>query len=140
MEFNIFKMKNYDNINIDELQTKIAQIEIENKKLKDKNKEIKQYSEEIVKRIKNESKDCEYLIDKRMISSILFKYFVRYTNNSIKYSLLETLANFMNYNNDERYQLGLSNKSNDIQIGSKNNNKDKLKKIGDELYDFITNS
>ena len=102
MEFNIFKMKNYDNINIDELQTKIVQIEIENKKLKEKNKEIKQYSEEIVKRIKNESKDCEYLIDKRMISSILFKYFVRYTNNSIKYSLLETLANLMNYNNDKK--------------------------------------
>ena len=40
----------------------------------------------------------------------------------------------------KRYQLGLSSKSNDIQIGSKNNNKDKLKKIGDELYDFITNS
>ena len=95
MEFIIFKMKNYDNINIDELQTKIVQIEIENKKLKDKNKEIN--SEEIVKRIKNESKDCEYLIDKRKISSILFKYFVRYTNNSIKYSLLETLANLMNY-------------------------------------------
>ena len=140
MEFNIFKMKNYDNINIDELQTKIVQIEIENKKLKEKNKEIKQYSEEIVKRIKNESKDCEYLIDKRMISSILFKYFDPYTNNSIKYSLLETLANFMNYNNDERYQLGLSSKSNDIQIGSKNNNKDKSQKIGDELYDFVTDS
>ena len=75
-----------------------------------------------------------------MISSILFKYFDPYTNNSIKNSLLETLANFMNYNNDERYQLGLSSKSNDILVGSKNNNKDKLKKIGDELYDFITNS
>ena len=36
MEFNIFKMKNYDNINIDELQTKIVQIEIENKKLREK--------------------------------------------------------------------------------------------------------
>ena len=58
-----------------------------------------------------------------MISSILFKYFAPYTNNSIKYSLLETLANLMNYNND-KYQLGLSSKSNDIQIGSKNNNKD----------------
>ena len=139
MEFNIFKMKN-DNINIDELQTKIVQIEIENKKLKEKNKEIKQYSEEIVKRIKNESKDCEYIIDKRMISSILFKYFAPYTNNSIKYSLLETLANLMNYNNDKKYQLCLSSKSNDIQIGSKNNKKDKLQKIVDELYDFITDS
>ena len=131
---------NNQNINIDELQSKITQIEIENKKLKDKNQEMKKYSEEIVKRIKIESKDSEYLIDKRMISSILFKYFDPYTNNSIKNSLLETLANFMNYNNDERYQLGLSSKSNDILVGSKNNNKDKLKKIGDELYDFITNS
>ena len=34
----------------------------------------------------------------------------------------------MNYNNDERYKLGLSNKSNDILVGSKNNNIDKFKK------------
>ena len=34
----------------------------------------------------------------------------------------------MNYNNDERYQLVLSSKSNEILACSKNNNKDKLKK------------
>ena len=75
-----------------------------------------------------------------MISSILFKYFSPNTSYQIKESLLETLANFMNYNSKERKELGLSEKTNDIQVGTKNNNKDKLSQLGDELYDFITNA
>ncbi len=75
-----------------------------------------------------------------MISSILFKYFNPNISYQIKESLLETLANFMNYNSNERKELGLKEKSNDIQIGTKNNNKDKLSQFGDELYNFITNA
>jgi hypothetical protein len=46
----------------------------------------------------------------------------------------------MNYNSNERKELGLSEKTNDIQVGTKNNNKDKLSQLGDELYNFITNA
>ena len=127
---------------VESLEAQVTSLEIENKNLKEQKNKLKQYSEEIVKKIQNDYQQSEYLIDKRMISSILFKYFDPYTNSSIKYSLLETLANFMNYSNDERKQLGLSTRSsNDIEVGkSSNDDKDKLKKLGEELYDFILNS
>lgn len=127
---------------VESLEAQVTSLEIENKNLKEQKNKLKKYSEEIVKKIQNDYQQSEYLIDKRMISSILFKYFDPYTNSSIKYSLLETLANFMNYSNDERKQLGLSTRSsNDIEIGkASNDDKDKLKKLGEELYDFILNS
>ena len=127
---------------IEELEAKLTSIEIENKNLTEQKNKLKQYSEEIVKKIQHDYQENEFLIDKRMISSILFKYFDPYTNSSIKSSLLETLANFMNYTNDERRKLGLSMKSGtDIEVGKQvNDDRDKLKKLGDELYDFILNS
>lgn len=128
--------------NIEELEAKLTSIEIENKNLTEQKNKLKQYSEEIVKKIQHDYQENEFLIDKRMISSILFKYFDPYTNSSIKNSLLETLANFMNYTNDERRKLGLSLKSGtDVEVGKQvNDDRDKLKKLGDELYDFILNS
>ncbi len=128
------------NKKLETLENSLTQLEIENKSLKEQNLKLKDYSNQIVQKIKNESKENEFLIDKRMISSILFKYFNPTTSYQIKESLLETLANFMNYNSKERKELGLSEKTNDIQVGTKNNNKDKLSQLGDELYDFITNA
>ena len=125
---------------LEEVERKLTEVEIENKSLKEQKIKLKEYSEEIVKRVQHDYKENEFLIDKRMISSILFKYFDPYTNTNIKYSLLETLANFMDYTNDERKQLGLSMKSGNEETLGKSNNKDKLKKLGEELYDFITNS
>ena len=140
-------LENNNNINnidlnkkLETLENTLTQLEIENKSIKEQNLKLKDYSNQIVQKIKNESKENEFLIDKRMISSILFKYFSPNTSYQIKESLLETLANFMNYSSNERKELGLSEKTNDIQVGTKNNNKDKLSQLGDELYDFITNA
>ena len=76
--------------------------------------------------------ECDYTEDKDTP--------VEFWSDLVKESLLETLANFMNYSSNERKELGLSEKTNDIQVGTKNNNKDKLSQLGDELYDFITNA
>ena len=73
-----------------------------------------------------------------MISNIIIKYFDPSTNDKIKLALLDTLANFMGYSNDERRKLGLH--TNNINIPVKNNNDDKLKDLSNELYDFILNA
>ena len=78
-----------------------------------------------------------------MISSMILKYFDPSTPNSIKNSLLETIANFLEYSDKEREQIGLSTKSennNDNSKSSGNNFSDKLSKIGNNLYNFITNA
>ena len=100
---------------------------------------MKKYSEEILIKVKNDLKDTEFLIDKRMISNILIKYFDPYTDGKIRMALLDTLANFMGYNNDERRKIGLQ--VNTVNIPTKSSNSaDKLKDLSNELYDFILNA
>ena len=50
-------------------------LEIENKHLKGQKDKMKKYSEEILIKVKNDLKDIDFVIDKRMISNILLKYF-----------------------------------------------------------------
>ena len=78
-----------------------------------------------------------------MISSMLLKYFNPSTPSSIKSSLIETIANFLEYTDEEREQIGLPSKSGNNNDNSKTeggNLSDHLTKLGNNLYNFITNS
>jgi chromosome segregation ATPase len=128
---------NISNTKIDELEKNVLALEIENKNLKEQKDKMKKYSEEILIKVKNDLKDTEFLIDKRMISNILLKYFDKSMNDKLKVALLDTLANFMGYNNDERRKIGL-NPQNNLPTTTTNQD-DKLKSLSDELYNFILN-
>ena len=56
-----------------ELNDRLSNLEAENLKLKEKKLEIKKHAEEVLIKVRNDLKDTEYLIDKRIISSFLFK-------------------------------------------------------------------
>ena len=127
------------NNKFEELDKQITDLELENKYLKEQKDKMKKYSEEILLKVKNDLKDTEFLIDKRMISNILIKYFDKNTNDKIKSALLDTLANFMGFNNEERAQLGLYY-NNSAGVNNENNKNDKLKDLSDELYNFILNA
>ena len=127
------------NNKFEELDKQITDLELENKYLKEQKDKMKKYSEEILLKVKNDLKDTEFLIDKRMISNILIKYFDKNTNDKIKSALLDTLANFMGFNNEERAQLGLYY-NNSACVNNENNKNDKLKDLSDELYNFILNA
>ena len=97
----------------------------------------------MVSKLQNENKNYEKVVDKTMISSMLITYFKPSTPSSIKKSLLETIANFLEYTDEERESIGLPSKSgnnNDNSKSSGNNLSDQLSKIGNNLYNFITNS
>ena len=127
------------NNKFEELDKQITDLELENKYLKEQKDKMKKYSEEILLKVKNDLKDTEFLIDKRMISNILIKYFDKNTNDKIKSALLDTLANFMGFNNEERAQLGIYY-NNSAGVNNENNKNDKLKDLSDELYNFILNA
>ncbi len=130
----------FDKKKYEEMEKLVTDMEIENKHLKEQKEKMKKYSEEILIKVKNDLKDTEFMIDKRMISNILIKYFEQGLNSSIKISLLDTLANFMGFNNDERRKIGLSASNNQKMITSQSGANDKLKNLSDELYDFILNA
>jgi len=129
------------NKNIEDLEKMITDLELENKHLKEQKDKMKKYSEEILLKVKNDLKETEYLVDKRMISNLILKYFDVSTSEKLKYALLDTLANFMAFNNSERRQIGLGVLNNNNQVKTTSNaSTDKLKDLSDDLYNFILNS
>ena len=129
------------NKNIEDLEKMITDLELENKHLKEQKDKMKKYSEEILIKVKNDLKETEFLVDKRMISNLILKYFDVSTSEKLKHALLDTLANFMAFNNSERRQIGLGILNNNNQAKSTSNaSTDKLKDLSDDLYNFILNS
>jgi chromosome segregation ATPase len=135
--------KNVNNEKYEQIQNKIFNLELDNTNLKEQNNKLTAINKDLVSKLQNENKNYEKVVDKTMISSMLIKYFNPSTPSSIKSSLLETIANFLEYNDEEREQIGLPSKSganNDNTKSSGGNISDQLSKIGNNLYNFITNS
>ena len=134
---------NVNNEKYEQIQNKIFNLELDNTNLKEQNNKLTAINKDLVSKLQNENKNYEKVVDKTMISSMLIKYFNPSTPSSIKSSLLETIANFLEYNDEEREQIGLPSKSganNDNTKSSGGNISDQLSKIGNNLYNFITNS
>ena len=114
---------------------------MDNTNLKEQNNKLVKINKDLVGKLQNDNKNYEKVVDKTMISTMLIKYFNPSTPNSIKSSLLETIANFLEYTDEERTQIGLKPKSNNENIINGGGNfGDHLSKLGNNLYNFITNS
>lgn len=105
--------------------------------LKKQNDDIKKELQETKNKMIKELRDNEFMIDKRVISSVLVSYFDVKASDLTKKNLLETLSSIMEYSNEDREKMGLK----PIHIGDKDKNESgKLKSISDGLYNFILNS
>ena len=154
------KYKNNDKITLDlseknELDKRLFELDLENKHLKETREKMKKYCDEILEKTKLELADKKYLIDRRVVSNHVLKYFDKNTDWKIKGFIIETLANIFEYNNEERNKIGLApskynkvnNSTSDIDSGKHldtgSNNlasaEDKLNKLSNLLYDSILN-
>ena len=125
----------------EELNNKIFNLELDNTNLKEQNNKLVKINKDLVTKLQNNNKNYEKVVDKTMISSMLIKYFNPSTPNSIKNSLLETISNFLEFSDEEREQIGLNSKSNYVDNSKGGGNLgDHLSKLGNNLYNFITNS
>ena len=123
---------------------KISELEKQNNyekeflEIKKRNEDLKNENLEMKKKMVKELRDNEFMIDKRVISSVLVSYFDVNSSDLTKKNLLETLSSIMEYSNEDREKMGLK----PIHIGDKkqgSNNDNKLKSISEGLYDFICN-
>ena len=69
---------------IQSLETLIEKTENENIELKKKEIDIKKEMDNLIKKVNNDLKDTEFLIDKRVISSVLVNYFDKNTNGLLQ--------------------------------------------------------
>jgi chromosome segregation ATPase len=104
---------------------------------------VKNTCKEFIIKMNNDITEYENYIDKRIINSIFLKYFDKGSNEKIKISLLETLANIMGYDNDDRRKIGLSMKDNYNSNSARQGNSEAgieelLERLG-EFYKFIEN-
>lgn len=125
---------------IEQLSNQIEALEKENVMIKEKEMQIKKKMSDLIKKVENDLKDTEYMIDKRIISSVLVSYFDKNTSAKVKESLLETLSGFMEYGNEDRKKMGLKPIAIPSSSSSGTYHNDKLKTLSDGLYDFILNS
>ena len=104
--------------------------------VKKKNEEMKKELEETKNKMIKNLRDNEFMIDKRVISSVLVNYFDVNASDLTKKNLLETLSSIMEYSNEDRQKMGLK----PIHIGENNNqNNGTLKSMSEGLYNFIIN-
>lgn len=122
---------------ISELEKQNTSLENNYFDIKKKNEKIEKELEEVNKKMIKELRDNEFLIDKRVISSILVNYFDVNASDITKKNVLETLSSIMEYSNEDRQKMGLK----PIHIGDTNEqNKGTLKSMSEGLYNFILNS
>ena len=122
---------------INELEKQNVNYEKNYLDMKKENEGMKKELEDVKNKMIKELRDNEFMIDKRVISSVLVSYFDVNASEMTKKNLLETLSSIMEYSNEDREKMGLKS----IHIGDKNNQNDgKLKSISDGLYNFILNS
>ena len=137
---NVHKNEEIENIYIQ----KISELEKQNLNyeknyidMKKQNDDMKKELDDAKSKMIKELKDNEFMIDKRVISSVLVSYFNVNASDMTKKNLLETLSSIMEYSNEDREKMGLK----PIHIGDKkDNDSGKLKSISDGLYNFILNS
>ena len=137
---NIKKEKEIENIyiqKISELEKQNTSLENNYLEIKKNNEEMKKELEEVKAKMIKELRDNEFLIDKRIISSVLVNYFDVNANEITKKNILETLSSIMEYSNEDRIKMGLK----PIHIGDTNQqNNGTLKSMSEGLYNFILNS
>lgn len=122
---------------ISELEKQNINYEKNALEMKKQNDDMKKELEETKNKMIKELRDNEFMIDKRVISSVLVSYFDVKASDMTKKNLLETLSSIMEYSNEDREKMGLK----PIHIGDKDTNESgKLKSISDGLYNFILNS
>ena len=122
---------------ISELEKQNISLENNYIEIKKNNEEMKKELDEAKSKMLNELRDNEFMIDKRIISSVLVNYFDVNANEMTKKNILETLSSIMEYSNEDRQKMGLK----PIYIGDINQqNNGTLKSMSEGLYNFILNS
>ena len=121
---------------ISDLEKQNISLESNYLEIKKKNEDIKKELEETKAKMIKDLRDNEFMIDKRVISSVLVNYFDVNANDLTKKNLLETLSSIMEYSNDDRQKMGLK----PIHIGDNNQqNNGTFKSMSEGLYNFIIN-
>jgi chromosome segregation ATPase len=91
-------------------------------------------------KLKFDLQDFDYLIDRRIIANVLIRYFDKSSSGKIKEQVLDTLANMLGYNNEDRKRIGAAMLNNDgISNRKKDSYYDSLVENLNNISEYINN-
>ncbi len=136
---NIEIITNKFNHLVEEYKENIFSLEQEIKKLQDQKIEMKKYCEDTINTLNTQVGDSEFMIDRRVVGNCLIKFLDKKNKDKkIQQIVLETLANYLEYNNEERKTIGLSQLSVNSFKPNSNTHRDKIKEVSDNFMNFLT--
>lgn len=69
--------------------------------------EVKDKSDDLIKQVKKDQSSKEFMIDRRLINTFLVQYASPKSNNSTKMKMLDAMSKMLQFNEQEKLELGL---------------------------------
>jgi hypothetical protein len=130
--------QNYNSI-LNEHKNKIELLQEEAKKLETQKYHLKKHSEDTIFKLKEQWVDTDQMIDKRLIANCVLKYFDKKNKDKkIQQIVLDTLANYLEFNNDERKLIGLTPSNLSSKYHSTTAASVKIKEVSENFINFLT--
>ena len=128
-----------DNDPIQILSARYEKLEQENIILQTQKNELKEQTKDFLLKVKNDLKEVEFMVDRRLICNFVLKALDKSTQKKIRLTVLDTLSNFLGFNNDERRKIGLNPNSGNNPTYTPSSN-EKAREISEELYNYVLNA
>ncbi|CDW82092.1 viral a-type inclusion protein repeat containing protein [Stylonychia lemnae] len=110
-----------------DLHGKLQKCEIENL-------ELKKYSQELVEKVKKDSEQSEFMVDRRMINKFLINYVNPNSSRDVKFQMLDAMSKILGFTMEEKQSLGLIKKPTTLDAGAEQQN---TRGIGEKLINFF---
>jgi hypothetical protein len=90
------------------LSARNDKLEKENIILQAQQYELKEQTKEVLLKVQSDLKDIENMVDRRIVSNFVIKALDKSTSKKIRITVVDTLANFLGFSNEDRKKIGLS--------------------------------
>ena len=118
------------------LSARNEKLEKENIILQAQKNELKEQTKEVLLRVQNDLKDIENMVDRRIVSNFVIKALDKSTSKKIRATVIDTLANFLGFSNEDRKKIGLCVNTGNNPVFTPSSS-EKAKEISEDLLNYV---
>jgi len=118
------------------LSARNDKLEKENMILQAQQSELKEQTKEVLLKVQNDLRDIENMVDRRIVSNFVIKALDRSTSKKIRITVIDTLANFLGFSNEDRKKIGLSFNSGNNPIFAPTSS-EKAKELSEDILNNV---
>jgi len=118
------------------LSARNDKLEKENMILQAQQFELKEQTKEVLLKVQNDLRDIENMVDRRIVSNFLIKALDKSTSKKIRITVIDTLANFLGFSNEDRKKIGLNSNSGNNPVFTPSSS-EKAKEISEDILNNV---